>query len=52
MKTFEDYLQSIFLKQESPLDDNISDEFDKWLENQDVNDIVEYGELFFKELQK
>ena len=44
--TFEDYLNN-FCPSEMQTN-NSSDGFERWLEDQDVNDIMEYAELYGK----
>lgn len=49
MKRFEDYLIEIFLRERpETLDDEMPDKFDSWLQDKDVNDIIEYGEEIVK----
>lgn len=50
--TFEDYLMETYIREENPLDDMVADGFSDWLSDQDVNDIVEYGDKFIKQLKK
>jgi len=49
MKTFESFLQDKFIALREVdgvpiIKDNAEDMFDAWLENKDVNDIIEYAE--------
>jgi len=50
MKTFEDYLQDQFFEEEpQTLDDQFPDAFIGWLENLDIEEIIDYANKFFKE---
>jgi hypothetical protein len=49
MKTFEDYLQDQFFEEEpQTLDDQFPDAFIGWLENLDIEEIIDYANKFFK----
>ena len=46
-ETFENYLQDQFMKREPQvLDDDLSDAFDAWLADLDIDDLLMYGEEF------
>jgi hypothetical protein len=53
MKTFENYLQDVFYK-ENPqlLDDDMPDAFDNWISGLDSNDVIEYAEGAVKEMNE
>lgn len=44
--TFEDYLQEKHAEQYQGLDDEMGEDFTDWLEDLDVNTLVEYGEIY------
>ena len=48
-KDFEDYLMSKFIEYNTQvLDDEIPDAFGEWLENQDVQEIINYADEYKK----
>jgi len=46
MTSFTDYLQSIHGKDYVGTDDCMPDDFNDWLQGQDVSDIIKYGEKY------
>ena len=46
--TFEDYLQQVHATQYTGTDDNMPDDFNKWLEQFDANDILEMVKKYEK----
>ncbi len=52
MKTFEDYLREVHAKQYEGLDDDMTDNFDLWLDWLDKSDLIELADRFARELQK
>jgi hypothetical protein len=49
LNTFENYLRQQHIK-ECPfvLDDGLEDDFERWLDSKDVDDIIEYAEEALK----
>ena len=45
-KDFEDYLQEIYIKEENPLDDEIAEGFEEWLQDQDSSDFLGWGQAY------
>lgn len=52
MQTFEDYLKEIHAKEYMGTDDDMPDAFDDWLGDLSVDDMLEYGTFYGKELLK
>lgn len=50
--TFENYLKNIHAKGCSVTDDDMPNHFEKWLMQLDIEEIIEYAEMWGKELQK
>lgn len=48
--TFEDYLMQVHAKDYHGTDDDMSDNFEAWLERLDVETVMQYAELFAAEL--
>lgn len=46
MKTFEEYLKDIHAESYKGLDDEMSDNFNSWTGELDVNELIEYAELY------
>ena len=44
LTTFEDFLKDIHAKDYHSTDDNMPDDFERWIENLDGNDYMEYAE--------
>jgi len=48
-KTFENYLQEQFIKTEPQvLDDDLTDAFDNWITDLDVQEVIDYAEAWGK----
>lgn len=47
-KTFEDFLQTKHAEQYHGTDDMMPDDYNDWICNQDVNDIIDWAEKFAK----
>ena len=48
-KDFEDFLQDKFIESNpTVLDDDIPDAFDDWLTELDVDDLIAYGDQYYK----
>ena len=45
-KDFEDYLMEKYIKQENPLDDQIPDGFNDWIQELDIDLLIAYGEQY------
>jgi hypothetical protein len=45
---FEDYLKDIHAQDYIGLDDDMSDSFEAWLENLQIDDLIDYGNKFAK----
>lgn len=45
-QTFEDYLQDVHAKHYSGTDDDMSEECETWLSEIDVQDIMDYAEIY------
>ena len=52
-ETFEEYLQArFFIEEPQVLDDDFPDAFNEWLGRADVDEIIDYAELWGKQLIK
>lgn len=51
-QTFEDYLKDIHAEDYHGTDDDMPDDFERWLENLDNNDLMEYAEKWGIKLLK
>ena len=49
---FESWLMDKYVEAENPLDDDIPDGFNYWLENLDIQDFLDYGQLYAKVIVK
>ncbi len=47
-KDFEDYLQEKHAEQYTGLDDEMPDDYETWLADLDVNDLIKYGNQYGK----
>ena len=52
IKTFEDFLSDEHAKQYSGLDDDMVDNFDNWVANLDVNNVIEYANKCIEQINK
>ena len=54
MDTFENFLKDIHADDftEGVLDDDMGDDFDNWIQSQDVQDIMDYAESYGKAMYK
>ncbi len=43
---FESYLMDKYVEEEHPLDDMIPDGFNDWLEQTDIQEIIDYGQKY------
>ena len=49
---FEGYLQDIYIESEHPLDDMIPDGFNDWLENIDIQEVIDYAQEYAEKIYK
>ena len=47
---FEQYLQEMYVAEENPLDDDIPDGFNAWLENMDIDDFIAWGQKYAEQI--
>lgn len=53
MQTFEDYLQDIHASQaDGVLDDDMTNDYERWLEEKDHGDLMELAEMFGQKMYK
>lgn len=43
---FEDYLEEIHAKQYHGLDDDMPDDYENWLSNLDIEELIEYADCY------
>lgn len=49
MQTFENYLKDIHASDYMGTDDDMTDKFDSWLENQDIDTLMSYADDYAKD---
>lgn len=52
MKTLEDYLQHIFETTEYYTSDDMSDQYDSWIESLDADEVMQFAEEFIKTIHE
>jgi hypothetical protein len=50
--TFEDYLQNIHAQDYCGLDDEMSEDYEDWLRDLDIQEVIDYAEAWGKKLIK
>lgn len=50
MKTFEDYLKDIHAQDYHGTDDDMPDDFDNWLTDLQVDELIDYAEVWGREI--
>ncbi len=45
-QTFEEFLQDAFIRGYSGIKDDCENVFDAWLQNRDVDDMIEFGDMY------